>query len=95
LRHGRPPISKPARYIALIVGIVVRVCSCSPSRTLFKDIDKEIVARTSDLEALKKKVCRKARSRRAVSHSSRGAERFETELQRLLRILPTAKQDTS
>jgi Tfp pilus assembly protein PilO len=80
-------------YIALIVGIVVSgLLVFAFENYLFKDIDKEIVARTSDLEALKKKVQEGKIAESRLTQFREEAERLETELQRLLRILPTAKQ---
>ena len=80
-------------YIALIVGAVIAgLLVFAFENYVFKDIEKEIVARTSDLETLKKKVQEGRIAESRLTQFREEAERLETELQRLLRILPTAKQ---
>ncbi len=80
-------------YVALIVGVVISgLLIFAFENYLFKDIEKEIVARTSDLESLKKKVQEGRIAESRLTQFREEAERLETELQRLLRILPTAKQ---
>ncbi|HVN76332.1 MAG TPA: type 4a pilus biogenesis protein PilO [Thermoanaerobaculaceae bacterium] len=80
-------------YIALIIGVVISgVLIFAFENYLFKDIEKEIVARTKDLETLKKKVQEGKIAESRLTQFREEAERLETELSRLLRILPTAKQ---
>ena len=80
-------------YVALIVGIVISgLLIFAFENYLFADMQKEIVARTSDLEALKKKVQEGKIAESRLTQFREEAERLETELARLLRILPTAKQ---
>jgi len=80
-------------YVALIIGVVISgLLIFAFENYLFKDIEKEIVARTSDLDALKKKVQEGRIAESRLSQFREEAERLETELQRLLRILPTARQ---
>lgn len=80
-------------YVALIIGVVIAgVMIFAFENYLFKDIEKEIVARTKDLETLKKKVQEGRIAESRLTQFREEAERLETELQRLLRILPTAKQ---
>ncbi len=80
-------------YIALIVGVVISgLLIFAFENYLFSDIEKEIKARTSDLETLKKKVQEGKIAESRLTQFREEAERLETELQRLLRILPTAKQ---
>ena len=80
-------------YVALIIGIVIAgllIFACE--NYVFKDIERNITARTNDLEALKKKVQEGKIAESRLTQFREEAERLETELQRLLRILPTLKQ---
>lgn len=80
-------------YVVLIIGIVIAgllIFACE--NYVFKDIEKDIVARTSSLEALKKKVQEGKIAESRLTQFREEAERLETELNRLLRILPTLKQ---
>jgi type IV pilus assembly protein PilO len=80
-------------YVALLIGIVIAgllIFACE--NYVFKDIEKSIVVRTNDLEVLKKKVQEGKIAESRLTQFREEAERLETELQRLLRILPTLKQ---
>ncbi len=80
-------------YVALIIGLVIAgVMIFAFENYMFKDMQKEIVARTKDLDTLKKKVQEGRIAESRLTQFREEAERLETELQRLLRILPTAKQ---
>ena len=80
-------------YVALIVGAIIAgalVYACE--HYWFSGIRDDITARTNDLEALKQKVREGKVAEGRLPQFREEAERLETELQRLLRILPTAKQ---
>jgi type IV pilus assembly protein PilO len=80
-------------YVALIIGVVVAgglVFACE--YYWFNGIREDITARTSELETLKQKVREGKVAEGRLPQFREEAERLETELQRLLRILPTAKQ---
>lgn len=80
-------------YFALIIGVVVSgLLIFAFENYLFKDIQKEIVARANDLQVLQGKVREGKIAEGRLPQFREEAERLETELQRLLRILPTAKQ---
>ena len=80
-------------YFALIVGLVLSgLLIFAFENYLFADIQKDITRSTSDLTALKKKVTEGKIAEGRLPQFREEAERLETELQRLLRILPTAKQ---
>jgi type IV pilus assembly protein PilO len=80
-------------YVALIIGIVIAgllIFACE--NYIFKDIERNIVSRSRDLEILKKKVQEGKIAESRLTQFREEAERLETELQRLIRILPTLKQ---
>jgi len=80
-------------YVALIVGLVlVGALVWAFEAYLFKDIQKDITARSNDLQVLQGKVREGKAAEARLPQFREEAERLETELQRLLRILPTAKQ---
>jgi len=80
-------------YWALVIGIVIAgLLAFACENYIFKDIEKNIVGRTKDLETLKKKVQEGKIAESRLTQFREEAERLETELQRLLRILPTMKQ---
>jgi Tfp pilus assembly protein PilO len=80
-------------YFALIVGLVISgLLIFAFENYLFADIQKDINRGTSDLAALKKKVTEGKIAEGRLPQFREESERLETELQRLLRILPTAKQ---
>ncbi len=80
-------------YVALIIGLVVAALLIFVTENyVFKDMEKNIAARTKDLDALKKKVQEGRIAESRLTQFREEAERLETELQRLLRILPTMKQ---
>ncbi len=80
-------------YFAVIVGVVISgLLIFAFENYLFSDIQKDINRSTSDLEALKKKVTEGKIAEGRLPQFREESERLETELQRLLRILPTAKQ---
>jgi type IV pilus assembly protein PilO len=80
-------------YVALIVGLVlVGALVWAFEAYLFKDIQKDIAARSNDLQVLQGKVREGKAAEARLPQFREEAERLEIELQRLLRILPTAKQ---
>ncbi len=80
-------------YVALILGVVISgVLIWAFENYLFADIQKDIKARTNDLQVLQGKVREGKAAEARLPQFREEAERLETELNRLLRILPTAKQ---
>jgi type IV pilus assembly protein PilO len=80
-------------YFALILGVVIAgVLIWAFENYLFSDIQKDIKARTNDLQVLQGKVREGKAAEARLPQFREEAERLETELNRLLRILPTAKQ---
>ncbi len=80
-------------YVALIIGVVLVGALVWATETyVFNDIQKEIVARSNDLQVLQGKVREGKAAEARLPQFREEAERLEVELQRLLRILPTAKQ---
>ena len=80
-------------YVALILGVVIAgVLIWAFENYLFSDIQKDIKGRTNDLQVLQGKVREGKAAEARLPQFREEAERLETELSRLLRILPTAKQ---
>lgn len=80
-------------YFALILGVVVAgVLIWAFENYLFSDIQKDIKGRTNDLQVLQGKVREGKAAEARLPQFREEAERLETDLNRLLRILPTAKQ---
>jgi type IV pilus assembly protein PilO len=80
-------------YFALILGVVIAgVLVWAFENYLFSDIQKDIKGRTNDLQVLQGKVREGKAAEARLPQFREEAERLETELNRLLRILPTAKQ---
>ncbi len=80
-------------YFALIVGLVISgLLIFAFENYLFSDIQKDIDRSTSDLAALKKKVTEGKIAEGRLPQFREEFARLDAELQRLLRILPTAKQ---
>lgn len=80
-------------YFAVIVGVVISgLLIFAFENYLFSDIQKDINRSTSELDALKKKVTEGKIAEGRLPQFREESERLQTELQRLLRILPTAKQ---
>jgi Tfp pilus assembly protein PilO len=80
-------------YVALILGVVIAgVLIWAFENYLFSDIQKDIKGRTNDLQVLQGKVREGKAAEARLPQFREEAERLETELNRLLRILPTAKQ---
>jgi type IV pilus assembly protein PilO len=80
-------------YVAAIIGVVVAGALLWAFESyLFSDIQKDIKARTNDLQVLQGKVREGKAAEARLPQFREEAERLETELQRLLRILPTARQ---
>jgi len=80
-------------YVALIVGVVIGGLMVWASQTYwFKGIQQEIDARQAELATLQQKVREGKAAEARLPQFREEAERLETELARLLRILPTARQ---
>ncbi len=80
-------------YVALIIGVVlVAALAFAFEKYVFNDLQKEITARSNDLTVLQGKVREGKAAEARLPQFREEAERLEVELQRLLRILPTAKQ---
>jgi type IV pilus assembly protein PilO len=80
-------------YFAVIMGVVIAgALIWAFENYLFSDIQKDIKARTNDLQVLQGKVREGKAAEARLPQFREEAERLETELNRLLRILPTAKQ---
>jgi len=80
-------------YFALIVGLVISgLLIFAFENYLFSDIQKDINRSTSDLATLKKKVTEGKIAEGRLPQFREEFARLDTELQRLLRILPTSKQ---
>jgi len=80
-------------YVAAIVGLIIAGGLYWASDAYwFKGIRKDIEKRTKDLTTLQQKVREGKAAEARLPQFREEAERLETELQRLLRILPTAMQ---
>ncbi|HUK13564.1 MAG TPA: type 4a pilus biogenesis protein PilO [Thermoanaerobaculaceae bacterium] len=80
-------------YWGLIIGLVIAGgLVWAFENYLFTDIQKEIKARTGELQTLQQKVREGKLAENRLPQFREEAERLETELARLLRILPTARQ---
>jgi type IV pilus assembly protein PilO len=80
-------------YVAAIVGaLLVGALIWAFEAYVFKDIQKDIDARSNDLQVLQGKVREGKAAEARLPQFREEAERLEVELERLLRILPTAKQ---
>lgn len=80
-------------YVAALLGAIIGgglVFACE--YYWFKGIREDITTKTAELETLKQKVREGKVAEGRLPQFREEAERLETELQRLLRILPTAKQ---
>ncbi len=84
--------SKPW-YVAAIIGVLIAGgLVWAFERFMFTDIQKDIANRSNDLKALQQKVTEGKAAEQRLPQFREEFERLDTELQRLLRILPTAKQ---
>jgi type IV pilus assembly protein PilO len=80
-------------YFAVIIGaIIAGGLVWAFERFVFTDIQKDINARSNDLKALQQKVTEGKAAEQRLPQFREEFERLDTELQRLLHILPTAKQ---
>lgn len=83
---------KPWYYGAIIGVLLAGGLFWAMQRLVFQDIQSDIVSKTSELERLKEKVRQGKMAESRLPQFREEAQRLETELQRLLRILPTARQ---
>lgn len=80
-------------YVAAIIGAVIAgLLIWASNQYWLADIRKDIVNRQTELEALKQKVREGKAAEARLPQFREEAQRLETELTRLLRILPTARQ---
>ncbi|MGE5237006.1 MAG: type 4a pilus biogenesis protein PilO [Acidobacteriota bacterium] len=80
-------------YIALIIGVVLAGLLVWASHNYwFKGIQQEIDAKQAELQVLQQKVREGKAAEARLPQFREEAARLETELNRLLRILPTARQ---
>lgn len=80
-------------YVAAIIGVLIAAGIVWACQTYwFKGIQQDIDAKLAELETLKQKVREGKAAEARLPQFREEAERLETELQRLLRILPTAKE---
>lgn len=80
-------------YVALIVGLLLGAGLIWASETYWlKGIRQAIDKQTVELDGLKQKIREGKAAEARLPQFREEAERLETELQRLLRILPTARQ---
>ena len=80
-------------YVALIIGVVISgLLIFAFENYLFSDMQKDITRSSADLEALRKKVTEGKIAEGRLPQFREEFARLDAELQRLLRILPTAKQ---
>jgi type IV pilus assembly protein PilO len=80
-------------YVAAIVGaVLVGALIWATEAYVFKDIQRDIDARSNDLQVLQGKVREGKAAEARLPQFREEAERLGVELERLLRILPTAKQ---
>jgi type IV pilus assembly protein PilO len=84
--------NKPWYYGAIIGVLLAGGIFWAMQRLVFEDIQKDIVRSTAELEKLKEKVRQGKMAENRLPQFREEAQRLETELQRLLRILPTARQ---
>lgn len=84
--------NKPWYYGAIIGVLLAAGIFWAMHRLVFQDIQSQIVSSTAELERLKEKVRQGKMAENRLAQFREEAQRLETELQRLLRILPTARQ---
>jgi Tfp pilus assembly protein PilO len=84
--------NKPWYFGAIIGVLLAGGIFWGMHRLVFEDLQKQIVSSTSELERLKEKVRQGKMAENRLPQFREEAQRLETELQRLLRILPTARQ---
>jgi len=80
-------------YFAVIIGLIIAGgLVWAFEKFVFADIQKDINGRSNDLKTLQQKVTEGKAAEQRLPQFREEFERLDTELQRLLRILPTAKQ---
>jgi type IV pilus assembly protein PilO len=80
-------------YWALVIGVVLAAALIWASHNYwFNGIQQDIIAKQSQLQALQQKVREGKAAEARLPQFREEAERLQTELDRLLRILPTARQ---
>lgn len=83
---------KPWYYGAIVGVLLAAGLYWAMQRLVYEDMEKTIVNSTAALETLKEKVRQGKMAESRLPQFREEAQRLETELQRLLRILPTARQ---
>jgi Tfp pilus assembly protein PilO len=80
-------------WVGLIIGVVLSAAAFWAVQTyVFVEIQKDTEKQTQELNKLKAKVNEGKAAESRLPQFREEAQRLETELQRLLKILPTAKQ---
>jgi Tfp pilus assembly protein PilO len=80
-------------WVGLIIGLVLGVAGyVAMEKYVFQGIQADIGKQTQELNKLKAKVNEGKAAESRLPQFREEAQRLETELQRLLKILPTAKQ---
>jgi|APFre7841882654_1041346.scaffolds.fasta_scaffold10228_1 type IV pilus assembly protein PilO len=84
--------NKPWHFAAILGAIVVAALIWTFETYVFADISKDIKRRTVDLDSITQKVHEGKVAEGRLANFRADHEMLQTELQRLVRILPTAKQ---
>lgn len=80
-------------YWGAVIGVLLAIgLFWAMQRLVFEDIQREIVSSTARRDDLTEKVRQGKMAESRLPQFREEAQRLETELQRLLRILPTARQ---
>ena len=86
-------ISNKPWWVALIIGLVIAVAAIwAMEQYVIKPVQDDIAKATVELNKLKEKVREGKAAEARLPQFREEAQRLETELQRLLKILPTARQ---
>jgi type IV pilus assembly protein PilO len=86
-------ISNKPWWVGLVIGLVIGVVSIwAMEQYVIKPVQNDIAKATVELNKLKEKVREGKAAEARLPQFREEAQRLETELQRLLKILPTARQ---
>jgi len=84
--------NKPWHFVAILGAIIVAALIWTFETYVFADINKDIKRRAVDLDGITQKVHEGKVAEGRLANFRADHEMLQTELQRLVRILPTAKQ---